>query len=481
MKYIVSVDQSTSSSKAFLIDENGYIVKRASKAHEQFYPKDGYVEHDAEEIFSNVEYILNEVTEGVDLNDIKALSIANQRETTVLWEKDTGKCPCRAIVWQDVRGKAVCEKLAAYNQNVLETTGMALSPYYSAGKVAQVFIERPDIKERAAKGEILMGTIESYLIYRLTGNHYSDYSNASRTQLLNLRGLKWDEGLIKLFGLYPSMLPELKATDDIFGCWKNIPITGVLGDSHATLFGQGCVTPGSVKVSYGTGSSVMMNIGSVPAISGGGLTTAIAFNYQGKVHYQTEGNITCSCDTLVWLCRELGLYKDANEIETLANSVPDPMGVCLVPAFSGLGAPYFDVDARAVICNLSRGTTKAHVARAALEGIANRIADVTEAMASGSTSKPKILIADGGGARNALLMQLQADLADCEVRCSAASELSALGAAYMAGIKVGVYSSLDDIPARKAEMQCYTPKISSESRKKARGNWLEAVKKAKRA
>lgn len=479
MKYIVSIDQSTSASKAFLVDTGGRIVRRASRPHEQFYPRDGYVEHDAEEIFRNVEAILDEVTDGIDAKDIGALSIANQRETTVLWEKGTGKCPCRAIVWQDVRGKKVCDSLKDKNGYVLNTSGMALSPYYSAGKVAQALNDDPLLRKRAENGEILMGTVESYLIYRLTGNHYSDLSNASRTQLLNLRELKWDEELIRLFTLYPHMLPELQPTDAVFGHWRGVPVTGVLGDSHATLFGQGCVTKGSVKVSYGTGSSVMMNMGDTPVVSSGELTTAIAFNYGGKVHYQTEGNITCSCDTLVWLTRELGLFRDADEIEKLASTVPDALNVCLVPAFSGLGAPFFDVDARGIICNLSRGATKAHVARAALEGIANRIADVTVAMEDFCGTKPELLIADGGGAKNALLMQLQADLADCEVRCSATSELSALGAAYMAGLKVGLYPSLDGIEARKEPMLSYKPRMDKGERARMRDVWKKAIEKAR--
>jgi len=480
MKYILTIDQSTSASKAFLVDESGAIVRRASRPHQQYYPKDGYAEHDAEEIYANVCAIMDEVSEGV-MDDIAAVSIANQRETCVLWERATGKPVHRAIVWQDVRGQDVCQALAGKADYVLKTTGMALSPYYPASKVAHLLTDRPDIRERCKAGEICMGTIESYLVFCMTGRHVSDLSNASRTQLLNLHTLQWDDGLIEMFGLEKSMLaPELLPTDGDFGTWKGIPITGVMGDSHATLFGQGCVTPGSIKVSYGTGSSVMMNIGDKPTImESGALTTAIAFNYGGKVHYQTEGNITCSCDTLVWLCREMGMFADADEIEKLAGTVPDSLGVSLVPALSGLGAPFFDVDARAIICGLSRGATKAHIARAALESVANRDSDVTEAMTEFTGKAPDYMMADGGGAKNGLMMQLQADLAGCEVRCSAAGELSALGAAYMAGLKTGVYKSLEDIPARHAPMRVYRPEMPVELRKEMRARWIKAIERAR--
>ena len=479
--YILSIDQSTSSSKGFLVDRNGGIVRRAAYPHKQYYPADGRAEHDAEEIFRNVLTLLEELSDGVP-DEIAAVSIANQRETTVLWERDTGKAVCPAIVWQDVRGRDVCREFSeADRAYVLNASGMALSPYYPAAKVAQLFRERPELRVRAERGDVCMGTIESWLVFRLTGRHVSDLSNASRTQLLNLRELRWDEGLVSRFGLPLSLLPEtLLPTDGDFGTWKGIPITGVLGDSHATLFGQGCVTPGSVKVSYGTGSSVMMNIGPVPSISEtGSLSTAVAFRYNGQTHYQTEGNITCSCDTLVWLCREMGIFENEQEIERLAGTVPDSLGVCLVPALSGLGAPFFDVDARAIICGLSRGATKAHRARAALEGVVQRDADVAEAMAEFCGQAPQYMMADGGGAKNALMMQMQADLANCEVRCSAASELSALGAAYMAGLKTGLYASLDDIPARQVPQTVYRPRMSAEERLRMRKMWADAIRKSR--
>lgn len=479
MKYIVAVDQSTSASKAFLVDENGGILRRAARPHRQYYPSDGRAEHDAEEIYQNVLAILDEVTDGVSDSQIAALAIANQRETVVLWDRRTGAPVCPAIVWQDVRGREVCAELANKSDYVLQTTGMALSPYYSAGKIAQLLRERPDVAKLADQGDLAVGTMESYLIFRLTGRHVSDLSNASRTQLLNLRALDWDDVLISMFSLRRDMLPELLPTDAVFGFWRGAPITGVMGDSHATLFGQGCVYPGSVKVSYGTGSSVMMNIGHTPLISDGALSTAVAFNYGGKVHYQTEGNITCSCDALVWLCREMEMFRDESEIERLAGSVENSMGVSLVPALSGLGAPFFDVDARGVISGLSRGATRAHVARAALEGIAHRCADVAEAMARFCGQPPAIMTADGGGAKNALLMQLQADLANCEVRCSAASELSALGAAYMAGLVSGVYSDLDSIPARSAAQRVYYPAMDASSRDKMRAEWAKAISRAR--
>ena len=480
MKYILALDQSTSASKAFLVDGRGEIVRRASLPHRQYYPGDGLAEHDPEEIYRNVMTVLDQAAGDTPLSEIAALAISNQRETVVLWDRRTGKSVCPAIVWQDVRGRDVCARLAGQAEQILRTTGLGLSPYYPASKVAHLLENRPDLLEMARGGDLAMGTIESYLIYRITGRHVTDVSNASRTQLMNLKTLAWDDDMIRIFGLERSMLaPEILPTDGEFGFWKGVPITGVLGDSHATLFGQGCVHPGDTKVSYGTGSSVMMNMGQTPAICpDGSLTTAVAFHYGGRVHYQTEGNITCSCDTLVWLCREMAWFRDEAEIEAMAATVPDAGGVQLVPALSGLGAPYFDGDARGVLCGLSRGSTRAHVARAALEGIAQRCDDVTEAMAAFCGSAPALLAADGGGAKNALMMQAQADLAGCRVRCAGHAELSALGAAYMAGLKTGLYASLEEIPARQAAGREYVPRMAPEKREAMRRAWKLAVARA---
>ena len=475
MKYIVSIDQSTSASKAFLIDGQGDIVRRASRPHRQFYPAPDRVEQDAEEIFQNVAAVIGEVTDGIPARDLSALAITNQRETTVLWDRETGLPVCPAVVWQDTRGAALCQQLSAHGEAVERVTGSALSPYLPASKIGVLLNERPDLRRRAEAGDIAMGTMESWLVYRLTGRHATDVSNASRTQLMDLTTLRWSGELARWFGIPASMLaPEILPSDACFGEYRGIPITGVLGDSFATLFGQGCHAPGATKVSYGTGTSVMVNIGSAPRLLGPGLTTAAAWGYDGATVYEIEGNITCSGDTLVWLCKSLELFRDPAEIEALARTVEDSGGVQLVPAMAGLGAPFFDPEARAVLRGMSRGTTRAHVARAALESMAQRVADVLEVIRAGGLDVQTMQV-DGGGAKNTLLMQLQADLADCALNCSAASELSGLGAAYMAGLKTGVYPDFDGIPARHRPAQVYRPAMSPEARSEMRRAWASAI------
>jgi len=428
MSYIVAVDQSTSASKAFLVDERGEIIRRASRAHRMYYPAPGRVEQDAEEIFGNVVAIIDGVTEGIGAAELAALAITNQRETTVLWDRATGKPVCPAVVWQDTRGEALCAELAAQDARVRQLTGSCLSPYLPASKIGALLREDPALMRRAEAGELCMGTIESYLCFRLGGRHVSDVSNASRTQLMDIHVLGWSPELAALFGIPAALLAELVPCDGDFGSYRGMPITGVLGDSFATLFGQGCHAPGSAKISYGTGTSVMVNLGQSAPASPGDLTAAVAWRFGGRTAYELEGNITCSGDTLVWLCEGLQLFRDPGEIEALAQTVPDALGVQLVPALAGLGAPFFDTGATALIRGMTRGVTRAHVARAALEGMAQRPADVLEAIRAQTGYPVSALVADGGGSKNALLMQLQADLANCELRCARFSELSALGA-----------------------------------------------------
>ncbi len=484
-RYIVTLDQSTSASKVFLLDETGAIIRRFSKAHEQFYPASGHVEHDAEEIFRNVAEGINTVLAGIPLDEVGAVSISNQRETTVIWDRKSGEPVYRALVWQDVRGEYIAEELKEYRDTVLNKTGLALSPYYPAAKAAAVFREHPELLERAEAGELCLGTIDSYLIYRFTSGarHATDVSNAGRTQLMNLEKQAWDEELAGLFKIPLCALPrEILHSDADFGVTqhpdlpKGIRITGVMGDSHAALFGNGCHQPGTAKATYGTGSSVMLNVGEKPILSRNGLSACVGFGWQGKVCYVLEGNVTCSGDTLVWLKEGLGLISDIAEVEALAASVPDNGGVSLIPAFSGLGAPYFDSDARAMINGMNRGTTRAHVVRAALESIAQQDADVLEAMKNDFGAPVTQIFADGGPASNGLLMQLQADLVPCQVKCAALSELSALGSGYMGGIACGVYPSFEDIPQRKQPGRGYDPAMSDEKRNALRSLWKQAVK-----
>ncbi len=476
MKYVIAVDQSTAGTKALLIDQNGNAVRRESRPHHQYYPAPGRVEHDAEEIFQNTVQVISAVSEGIAPADIASLAIANQRETTVLWEKGTGKPLCPALVWQDVRAEALCASLSDGATMVEQATGLALSPYYSAAKAAHA------IREYGLT-DYCFGTIDSYLVYRLTGGNVfaTDVSNASRTQLMNLTNLAWDSGVCALFGIQVSSLPEIRHSDASFGTTSasgipsGIPIMGVLGDSHASLYGQGCQEPGMVKTSYGTGSSIMMNVGSAPVRSTRGLSSSVGYGFKGSVCYVLEGNITCSADTLVWLRDQLELFPDLPTLDRLAETVPDAGGVTLVPAFSGLGAPYFDTAARAILCGISRGTTRAHVARAALESIAQQNADVLDAMA-GDLGKPvSVLSADGGGTVNKLLMQLQADLVPCRVKVAAYPDLSAMGAGLMSGQSAGLFDHFI-APELAAE---YAPQMPETARKSLRHEWADAVRRAR--
>ena len=480
MKYILAIDQSTSASKAFLVDEGGFIAERDALEHGQHYPASGRVEHDAEEIWQNVRALLDRLIGKAGAENVCAIAISNQRETTVLWEAESGKPACPAIVWQDVRGEAACRELADSAERVHEITGLFLSPYFPAGKVRSLFAERPGLRERALRNELRLGTVDSYLVYRLTGGrHLTDTTNASRTQLMDLRSLAWSDELLNLFGIPRGIMPAaIIAADGDFGSYRGIPITGVIGDSHAALFGQGCHLPGMAKATYGTGSSVMMNVGSAPVISRRGLSASVAFSAGGKTDYALEGNITCSGDTLVWLTHEVGLFSSPREIDEAAETVEDTGGAVLVPAFAGLGAPYFDSNARAILCGMNRGTTRAHVARAALDSIAEQDADVLDIMREESGHASGLLLADGGPTKGRLLMQMQADLAACEVRLAASSELSALGAAYIAGLKFGLYPSLEKIKARGREATSYKPSLPEPRRAELRRQWKSAVGRA---
>lgn len=476
MKYVIAVDQSTSATKALLIDERGAAIRRESLPHKQYYPAPGYVEHDAEEIFQNALRVISKAAEGIEAKDIASVAVANQRETTVLWERGTGKPLCHALVWQDVRAEALCAELSPAAQMVKEATGLMLSPYYSAAKAAHA------IREYALT-DYFLGTIDSYLVYRLTGGKVfaTDVSNASRTQLMNLKKLSWDPRLSELFGIRESALPEIRHSDAAFGFTnapgipKGIAITGVLGDSHASLYGQGCHAAGMVKTSYGTGSSIMMNVGASPVRSTSGLSASVGYGAKGSVCYVLEGNITCSADTLVWLRDQLELFPDLATLDRLAETVPDTGGVQLVPAFSGLGAPYFDTAARAILSGLSRGTTRAHVARAALLSIAQQNADVLDAMARDLKAPVSVLSADGGGTVNKLLMQMQADLTPCRVKVAAHPDLTAMGAGLMSGQAAGIFGDfIESAPAAE-----YAPEMAEDARRALRSQWADAVRRAR--
>lgn len=480
-KYVIALDQSTSASKVFLLDDKGGICSRFSKKHRQFYPQDGFVEHDAAEIWRNVEEGILEVTEGISREEIASLAISNQRETVVFWDRETGEPLCPAVVWQDVRGEYVCQRLRENAKTIYDRTGLPLSPYYPAAKITSILESNPTVRYALQTGRACVGTIDSFLVFRLTGGnvYQTDVSNAGRTQLLNLETLEWDDAICALFGIDPAWLPRIALSDSDFGRMGTIPITGVMGDSHAALFGQGCLQPGSAKATYGTGSSVMMNVGTNPVQSSHGLSACVAFGFEKNVYYALEGNVTCSGDALCWLRDEAELIEDIAQAETLAASVPDTDGVYMVPAFSGLGAPFFDSSARGAFVGLNRSTRRTHLVRAALESMAYQDEAILNAMALDMRFAVKELRVDGGPTRNSLLMQFQSDLLNTPVICAATSELSALGAGYMAGITTGLYESLDRIPQRQTRGKVYLPQMDSAQRQRLLLGWKKAIQQCR--
>ncbi|GHV26970.1 glycerol kinase 2 [Clostridia bacterium] len=476
MKHIISIDQSTSATKAFLMDSAGAVVRTANLSHAQSYPSPGRAEHDAQEIYENVQTLIKRVSEGLPVSDIAALAIANQRETTVLWDSKTGKPLCPAIVWQDVRAANWCEKRIEGAQFIRERTGLELSPYYSAAKAAHALSENPHL----ISPNLRIGTIDSYLLYRLTGGAIfsTDVSNASRTQLMNLHTLEWDSELCTFFGIPIESLPAICPSDADFGAANGFRIRAVVGDSHAALFGHGCILPGSAKATYGTGSSVMVNVGESPLLPRGKLSSSVGFAQNGETCYVLEGNVISSGDTLIWLRDNLHLVSDLTETERLASSVPDAAGVSLVPAFSGLGAPHYIEHARAMICGINRSTELGHIMYAALESIAHQNTDILEAIAAETGNPVGILGVDGGPTANRLLMQIQANLSGVIVSRSAAPDLSAVGAGYMAGIACGLYPPLSDLIASAGQGETFEPDMSEKARLMSRNEWKDAVVRA---
>lgn len=482
MKYILAVDQSTSSTKVTLFNERMEAVRSIRRAHRQIYPRPSWVEHDAEEIWRNTASLLAEAAEGIAPGDVAGIGLANQRETTVVWERDTGRPVCNAVVWQDTRAKYITDPIQPYSDRIFALSGLRPSPYYSAAKLAAILAEESARMEAAKAGKLCFGTVDSFLLYRLTGGRsfYTDTTNACRTQLFDIGRMCWSEELAGYFGIPMAMLADaVLPADSAFGtvsaipALSGVPVTAMLGDSHASFFGHGCTEAGLVKTSFGTGSSVMMNIGSSPVWSGKGLATSIGFSRGGKTCYVLEGNITCSADTLIWVKDYLHLIDDLGELDE-AGTVGSTDGVYLVPAFAGLGAPWFNEDARAMICGMSRGTTRAHILRAALASIAHQNADVLDAMAADTGIPISRVRADGGGCSNRLLMQMQSDLIPCEIAVSSEKDITLRGIGLMAGISAGLFAP-DAFEA--ASRTVYSPAMSEEERKLERAGWMNAVRR----
>ena len=489
-KFILSVDQSTSATKAIIFDNTGKLVSRADKEHRQFYPQPAWVEHDPEEIYRNTCEVMKSVVTkaGIPFEEVACLSLTNQRETVVVWDRTTGKPVYNAIVWQCQRGAAVCRQLeeAGHGESIKKKTGLIIDPYFSASGVKWILDNVEGVRERADKGEIACGTIDSWLIFNLTNGkmHATDHSNACRTMLFNINTLKWDNDILQLLGIPASMMPEVKSSNALFGeveCREafpvNLPIAGVMGDSHAALFGQLCLEPGLGKATYGTGSSVMMNIGKKSLEAPGGLVTSVGFSFNNEVDYVFEGNIHCTGDTIKWLVDNMELLKNSKESEAMARAVPDNGGVYFVPAFAGLGAPYWNNTARAMITGMDRGSRKEHIVRAALEAIAFQIKDVIDRMTRKSGIDLRELRVDGGPTGNQFLMQFQADMLGSTIHISNIEEASALGAALMGGITSGIWKNFDDLKNTRSAGKKISSRMEEEQRNYLHKGWQLAVQK----
>ncbi len=490
-QYLMALDQGTTGSRCVIFDQNGNTIASAAKEFTQYFPQAGWVEHDAEEIFDSQLWCAREALKRSALSpaDVAAIGITNQRETTIVWERATGKPICPAIVWQCRRTAGRCDELAAagLGDTIRAKTGLALDPYFSATKLEWILQNVAGAKERAAKDELCFGTVDSYLIFRLTGGrvHATDPSNAARTLLYNIHDMQWDSDLLSLFQIPAAMLPEVKPSAGLFGytdaamLGAPLPIAGVAGDQQAALFGQCCFEPGAVKNTYGTGGFLLMNTGERAVRSDSGLLTTVGWQIGDRVTYVLEGSVFICGAAIQWLRDGLGLLTTAAESEAVANSVADTGGVYFVPALSGLGTPYWDPYARGVIVGLSRGTTRAHIVRATLEAMAFQTVDVLEAMCKDAATPIPALRVDGGASANDLLLQMQSDLPALPILRPACIETTALGAANLAGLAVGVFKDLNEIKANVAVERTFAPAITEQERKNRCNNWKKAVERAK--
>ena len=485
--FVLGIDQSTQGTKALLFDVSGRLICRTDLPHRQMIDDRGWVEHDPDEIYRNTVQVVKDLVEkaGIDKNDIRVLGISNQRETALVWDRISGSPVYNAIVWQCARGASICEKIAERGkaEMIRSHTGLQLSPYFSAAKIAWVLQNVAGAQERADRGELCCGTIDSWLVYKLTGGKEfrTDYSNASRTQMFNISTLEWDAVVCGLFKIPISCLATVTDSDGFYGetdfdgyLDHTIPIRGVLGDSHGALFGQGCLEKGMVKATYGTGSSIMMNIGEQPVFSDS-IVTSLAWGMNGKVNYVLEGNINYTGAVITWLKDDLQLIQSPAETQTIAETANPQDTTYLVPAFSGLGAPYWDSEAKAVIYGMTRMTKKAELVKAALESIVYQITDVLTAMEKESGIAIGELRVDGGPTRNSYLMQFQSDMVQIPVQVPSEEELSGIGAAYAAGLSAGIYrqEQLFSGVSRKK----YTPSMSEQIREEKYSGWKEAVSK----
>lgn len=488
-QYILALDQGTTSSRAILFDKQQNIIGISQKEFTQHYPKEGWVEHDPMEIYSSQYAVMMEVIaqSGVDVKDIKGIGITNQRETTILWDAKTGRPVYNAIVWQCRRTADRIDQLKqqGLEEYIRKTTGLVPDAYFSATKIAWILDHVPQGRERAKKGEILFGTVDSWLIWKLSGGkvHVTDYTNASRTMLFNINTLSWDEKLLDALDIPVQMLPQVKNSSEIYAYTtiqgEEIPIAGIAGDQQAALFGQCCFEQGQAKNTYGTGCFLLMNTGDKPCFSQNGLITTIAIGLNGKVQYALEGSVFVGGAVIQWIRDEMRFINESKDAEYYAQKVEDTGGVYLVPAFTGLGAPHWDMYARGCIIGITRGTKREHIIRAAQESIAYQSYDLVKAMEKDTGVSIRELKVDGGASRDAFLMQFQADVLDCEVRRPMIRETTALGAAYLAGLAVDVWKDTDEIRKLWNCDTVFQSQMKAERREKLLRDWHRAVERSK--
>jgi glycerol kinase len=491
LSYILALDQGTTSSRAILFDHDGMIKATVQREFEQLFPRAGWVEHDPEEIWTSQIRVVHEVLEQTHLKpcDVAAVGVTNQRETTLVWDRESGEPVYKAIVWQDRRTAPLCDRLKAdgHEPIIQRRTGLLIDAYFSATKIAWILDNVPGARARAEAGKLAFGTVDSWLVWKLTcgRQHVTDVSNASRTMLFNIHDGRWDDEILQLLGLPPMLMPTVRSSSEVYGeiigpaGLEGVPIAGIAGDQQAALFGQMCISPGLTKNTYGTGCFMLQNTGHRPTVSRKRLLTTIAWKVGDRIEYAMEGSVFIGGAVVQWLRDGLGLIRSSEDVEALASSVPDTGGVYLVPAFAGLGAPHWDAHARGVLIGISRGTTSAHIARAALEGIAYQVADVLDAMRADSGVELKELRVDGGASKNNLMMQFQADLLRVPVVRPAITETTALGAAYLAGLAVGFWKSSQEISVQWRVDRLFEPQMPQSQTMALRTRWNLALNKAK--
>ncbi|MDD7251188.1 MAG: glycerol kinase GlpK [Prevotellaceae bacterium] len=490
-KYILALDEGTSSARAIVFDHSGEIRSVAQKEFTQIFPQSGWIEHNPDEIWSSQASVIAEAITQIDINgkNIAGIGITNQRETTIVWDTETDEPIYNAIVWQDRRTSDYCDQLRSEGMTELirKKTGLIIDAYFSATKIKWILDHVSGARKRAEQGKLRFGTVDSWLIWRLTRGevHVTDVTNASRTMLFNIHTLDWDEELLDLFDIPRSMMPTVKSCSEVYGHTKTtlfaheVPICGIAGDQQAALFGQMCVDRGDIKNTYGTGCFLVMNTGNQPIISQNNLLTTIAWQIGQETTYALEGSIFVAGSVVQWLRDGLGIIRSSSEIEQLASTVPDTGGVYFVPALTGMGAPYWDQHARGIICGISRGTTSAHIARAALEGIAFQTYDIMNAMMRDTGTQIRQLKVDGGASRNNLMMQFQADILNAEIIRPKITETTALGAAYLAGLATGYWDSLDEVKRQwQAERRFLPERANTDEIARAKAGWADAVRRA---